>query len=52
MAKRDLNTHPIQLGKGAIAVPRPEFPRDERAMQCYIDYCARHADDGTEVRPR
>jgi hypothetical protein len=45
-----LETHPIHLGKGATAVPQPEFPRDERAMQWYMDYGARHADDGTEGR--
>jgi quercetin dioxygenase-like cupin family protein len=45
-----LETHPIHLGKGASAVPQPEFPRDERAMQWYMDYAARHADDGTEGR--
>jgi mannose-6-phosphate isomerase-like protein (cupin superfamily) len=50
MAKHNLETHPIHLGKGATAVPQPEFPRDERAMQWYMDYGARHADDGTEAR--
>ena len=45
-----LEAHPIHLGKGATAVPQPEFPRDERAMQWYMDYAARHADDGTESR--
>jgi mannose-6-phosphate isomerase-like protein (cupin superfamily) len=45
-----LETHPIHLGKGATAVPQPEFPRDERAMQWYMDYGARHAADGTEGR--
>ena len=45
-----LETHPIHLGNGGTAVPQPEFPRDERAMQWYIDYGARHADDGTEGR--
>ena len=45
-----LETHPIHLGKGATAVPQPEFPRDERAMQWYMDYGARLADDGTEGR--
>lgn len=45
-----LETRPIHLGRGATAVPQPEFPRDERAMQWYIDYGARHADDGTDGR--
>jgi len=46
----NLETHPIHLGKGGTAVPQPEFPRAERAMQWYMDYGARHADDGTEGR--
>jgi hypothetical protein len=50
MAKHTLETHPIHLGKGATAIPQPEFPRDERAMQWYMDYGGRHADDGTEGR--
>ena len=29
---RLLEKHPIHLGKGATAIPQPEFPRDERAM--------------------
>ncbi|HWK40517.1 MAG TPA: cupin domain-containing protein [Croceibacterium sp.] len=48
-AKR-LEHYPIHLGKGAVAVPQPEFPRDDRAMQWYADYGARHADDGGEGR--
>ena len=31
MSGRSLETHPIHLGKGAAAIPQPEFPRDERA---------------------
>jgi len=50
MAKHNLETNPIHLGKGASAIPQPEFPRDERAMQWYMDYGARHAGDGTEGR--
>ena len=50
MSARSLETHPIHLGKGGTAVPQPEFPRDERAMQWYMDYCARHAEDGEEGR--
>jgi mannose-6-phosphate isomerase-like protein (cupin superfamily) len=50
MAKLKLETYPIHLGNGATAIPQPEFPRDERAMQWYMDYGARHADDGPESR--
>ena len=50
MSGRSLETHPIHLGKGAAAIPQPEFPRDERAMQWYMDYGARHAEDGEEGR--
>jgi quercetin dioxygenase-like cupin family protein len=46
----DLAAHPIHLGVGGTAVPQPEFPRDERAMQWYMDYGARNADDGEEGR--
>jgi mannose-6-phosphate isomerase-like protein (cupin superfamily) len=44
-----LETHPIHLGKGATAVSQPEFPRDERAMQWYMDYGARHGEEGRLV---
>jgi hypothetical protein len=50
MTARSLEAHPIHLGNGGTAVPQPEFPRDERAMQWYMDYGARHADDGTDGR--
>ena len=50
MAKRNLQTHPIHLGKSASATAQPEFPQDERAMQWYMDYGARHAGDGAEGR--
>ena len=50
MAARSLEKFPIHLGKGATAVSQPEFPRDERAMQWYMDYGARHAEDGEEGR--
>ena len=50
MTARSLERYPIHLGKGATAVPQPEFPRDDRAMQWYMDYGARHADDGAEGR--
>ena len=50
MTARSLERFPIHLGKGASAVPQPEFPRDEWAMQWYIDYGARHAEDGAEGR--
>jgi quercetin dioxygenase-like cupin family protein len=47
---RSLEKFPIHLGKGATAVPQPEFPRDERAMDWYMDYARRTADDGAEGR--
>ena len=50
MSGRSLETFPIHLGKGATAIAQPEFPRDERAMQWYTDYGARHAADGEEGR--
>lgn len=50
MAGQTLEKHPIHLGNGGTAVPQPEFPRDERAMQWYMDYGARHAGDGTDGR--
>ena len=50
MSARSLESHPIHLGKGGTAVPQPEFPRDERAMQWYMDYGARHAADGVDGR--
>ena len=50
MTVRSLETHPIHLGRGGTAVPQPEFPRDKRAMQWYMDYGARHAEDGEEGR--
>jgi quercetin dioxygenase-like cupin family protein len=50
MPGMSLETRPIHLGKGATAVPQPEFPRDERAMQWYGDYGTRHAEDGEEGR--
>ncbi|HEU4649966.1 MAG TPA: cupin domain-containing protein [Croceibacterium sp.] len=50
MSGRSLETYPIHLGDGGTAVPQPEFPRDGRAMQWYVDYGARHAEDGTDGR--
>ena len=50
MAGQVLERFPIHLGLGGTAVAQPEFPRDERAMQWYGDYGARHADDGAEGR--
>ena len=50
MTARRLETHPIHLGARGSAVPQPEFPRDERAMQWYMDYAARHAADGEDGR--
>lgn len=45
-----LEDRPIHLGRGASAEPQPPFPADERAMQWYEDYAARHEDDGAEGR--
>ncbi len=50
MAGTVLKTHPIHLGQSGTAVPQPEFPRDEGAMQWYIDYAERHEKDGTDGR--
>lgn len=50
MTQPRLDRHPIHLGLGGTAVEQPEFPRDERAMQWYMDYSARHAADGAEGR--
>ncbi len=50
MTALSLEARPIHLGRGGAAVPQPEFPRDERAMQWYMDYGARHADDGEDGR--
>lgn len=50
MAARSLETHPIHLGRNGSAVPQPGFPHDERAMQWYMDYGARHAEDGEDGR--
>ena len=47
---RALETFPIHLGRGATAAPEPPFPRDERAMDWYMDYGHRHAADGAEGR--
>jgi quercetin dioxygenase-like cupin family protein len=45
-----LETHPIHLGLGATASPQPEFPRDERATDWYMDYARRNEADGLEGR--
>ena len=50
MSARSLETFPLHLGKGATVVSEPAFPHDERAMQWYADYGARHAADGAEGR--
>jgi mannose-6-phosphate isomerase-like protein (cupin superfamily) len=50
VSARSLETFPLHLGKGATAVSEPAFPRDERAMQWYADYGARHVADGEEGR--
>lgn len=50
MSAPSLATCPIHLGRGATAEPQPPFPRDEGAMQWYMDYSERHAADGSEGR--
>jgi quercetin dioxygenase-like cupin family protein len=45
-----LDTRPIHLGLGATAVPQPEFPRNEAAMQWYMEYASRHEADGFDGR--
>ncbi|HEX7061516.1 MAG TPA: hypothetical protein VF200_06065 [Woeseiaceae bacterium] len=40
-------THPVHLGRGATAVPQPEFTGD---MKWYDAYIERHAADGKEGR--
>ena len=44
--KFNLERFPLHLGLGARAVPEPEFT----GMEWYVDYVARHADDGNEGR--
>ena len=46
MTAKSLEQHPVHLDTGTGAVAQPEFPRDERAMQWYDDYAARHLADG------
>ena len=43
---RSLETFPLHLGLGAIAVPQPEFT----GMEWYEAYGARHGADGAEGR--
>jgi quercetin dioxygenase-like cupin family protein len=50
MSGQNLETHPIHLGLGATAEPQPAFPRDERAMDWYMDYAQRNEADGFEGR--
>jgi mannose-6-phosphate isomerase-like protein (cupin superfamily) len=50
MSALSLESRPIHLGRGGSAEPQPPFPHDERAMQWYMDYGARHADDGEDGR--
>ena len=47
MAGTDIRAHPIHLGLGATAQIEPEFTGE---MPWYMDYLARHADDGAEGR--
>ncbi len=46
MTAQSLETHPIHLDFAAGAKSQPEFPRDERAMDWYMDYAARNEGDG------
>lgn len=54
MTGKRLETHPIHLGKGGHGGPgaeaQPEFPRDERAMDWYMDYGRRTGADGKDGR--
>ena len=50
MPARSLETFPIHLGLGATAEPQPEFPRNEAAMDWYMDYARRHEADGFDAR--
>lgn len=43
----DIGRHPIHLGLGATSVPQPEHTGE---MEWYMDYGARHGDDGNEGR--
>jgi quercetin dioxygenase-like cupin family protein len=43
---RDLSRYPIHLGRGATAVPQPEFT----GMEWYEGYIQRSASDGVEGR--
>jgi len=47
MAGRKLEDFPIHLGRGGSAIDEPAFTRE---MQWFVDYGARHADDGPEGR--
>lgn len=47
MAATRLIDHPIHLGRHGHATQEPAFGRD---MRWYVDYAARHADDGVEGR--
>jgi len=46
MTALSLEQRPIHLDTATGAEPQPPFPRDERAMQWYMDYGARTAGDG------
>ena len=50
MTARKLESFPLHLDSHAGAIAQPEFPRDHRAMQWYMDYSARNAADGTAGR--
>lgn len=47
MSGTEISKHPVHLGLGASAAIEPEFTG---STDWYLDYAARHADDGTEAR--
>jgi mannose-6-phosphate isomerase-like protein (cupin superfamily) len=47
MSAKALTDFPIHLGRSGAAMSEPPFVRD---MSWYVDYGARHADDGAEGR--
>lgn len=47
MPGTEISKHPVHLGLGATAAIEPEFTG---STDWYLDYAARHVDDGIEVR--
>ena len=47
MSGTEISKYPVHLGLGASATIEPEFTG---SMDWYLDYAARHADDGKEAR--